>query len=704
MPIPLELLSRALVPLVFTPSDTVEKLLYLFAEQSAPHHCYAIVRVTAEQYAVVALNDLREVANQHDPALLSLPLGGIPRLLRAGAPLWQSKTRKDRALRELDERTHYRRVILDDDNAIIGVLVATELGTPKGISPLTLIGVTKKGTLEPAAETLPIAPAHVNTRFDGLAPNGTLLVGRRVPLIVSIGQPAITTLGQNSRPFTFDFVGGDAPVRFLVRVQADPEMWVIRIHEPMLIVAPPGITQQEAEFTVIARQPGHDKLHLSIERADTGGVVQHMWLPVVAAAEEALHTPPAAAARVEISLPLDIPQVVRPAVEFVVQSGRESSVLIVNAKLPPDDRLIHERYILPVSSVAVQNATLRLRQELEKVVFYPGRGDNAEHPFIDPDNLTVDETTARRACVPLADAGRQVWDMLFNAPRANEQLKQLAIELRSLPEGSHIRIVLDSQECIVPWALLYDRPGQINEKTLTWSGFWGYRYIMDTLPPGRYPASSIAEPQPGLLLLLNDDAELHDFTSSQEQFVRDMLGGAAFTVAWGHTQVQQVLQLPLKLALVYGYCHGDHESGVVAPGALTGDSALLFSRQQRLRLTDLRYLPPAPFTSRPLVFLNACEGATQYPFYYDGFMPFFIEQQLARGFIGTEVKTPVLLAHDFALHFLRMFGQGKPVGESLWRLRRHYIDIHHTILAFNYSLYCPGDVRLATPLANSNKI
>jgi hypothetical protein len=642
MPIPSELLSHMVVPIILTPATTVAELLYLFAEQRAPHRSYAVVRVDSERYAVMALNDLREVASQQGAALLPMPLGGIPGLLRADTALHQSKTRKDRALRELDERTRYRRVVLNDDNAIVGVLAATELGTPKGVSPLSLIGATKTGTLESAPGTAHAAPAYVNTRFDGLAPNGALTIGRRVPLIVSIGSPVITSAAQSSRPFAFDFMDLDAPVRFNVRVDADPEIWIIRINEPILIVAPPGITQQEAEFTVIARQPGRDKLHLSIEHADTGGVVQHLWLPVVAAFEAATHMPPAAAARVETSLPLDTPQVARPAVELVVQSGGESSILVVNARLPPDDRLIYERYVLPVSSAAVQNATLRLRQELEKVVFYPGRGHADAQPFISLDSLTVDEDTARRACVPLADAGRQVWDMLFNAPRAHERLKQLAIDFRSLPQGSHVRIVLDSQECIIPWALLYDRPGSITEQTLAWEGFWGYRYILDVLPPGRYPASTIVEQQPGLLLLLNDDVELHNFTLNQEQFVRDMLGGAQLTVAWGHAQVQQVLQTPLQLALIYGYCHGDHQSGVVAAGALTGDSALLFSRQQRLRLTDLRYLPAAPLASRPLVFLNACEGATQYPFYYDGFMPFFIEQQLARGFIGTEVKTPVL--------------------------------------------------------------
>jgi hypothetical protein len=76
-------------------------------------------------------------------------------------------------------------------------------------------------------------------------------------------------------------------------------------------------------------------------------------------------------------------------------------------------------------------------------------------------------------------------------------------------------------------------------------------------------------------------------------------------------------------------------------------------------------------------------------------MPYFIEEVGARGFIGTEVKAPVFLAHDVAVRFLTAFADGQPVGDILWHLRRHYLDTHHNILAFNYSLYCPGDVRLA---------
>jgi len=174
-----------------------------------------------------------------------------------------------------------------------------------------------------------------------------------------------------------------------------------------------------------------------------------------------------------------------------------------------------------------------------------------------------------------------------------------------------------------------------------------------------------------------------------------MIDGIQYHGVWGDSSVQQMLRAPETAALVYCFCHGVHTSGAVTTTKLASESALSFSTGKQLRLADLRRLPAAYFSQRPLVFINACEGATQDAFYYDGFMPYFIEEMGARGFIGTEVKAPTFLAHDLGLRFLQAFMAGQPVGDILWQLRRHYVDIHHNILGFNYSLYSPGEVRLA---------
>ena len=703
MPIPLESLERAIIPRVLTPATTVEELLYLFQEQPKPHEYFAVVRANPDEYDVLNLDDLCAVSWPQGAALLPVTLGAVPGLLKPAAPVRQDALGEDAAKRQRSATPRRRLVVLDASGAVLGCLIEKFLAVPKGPDLLALITPPTPIVLNDEVPTPapPPAPANLNTRFDGIGANQPLTVGRLVPLIVSVGAPTANNTGQSSRPFTFTFEDATKPVSFNVHVDADPEAWTITAVKETMIVAPPGTTQQEALFLVMARQPGRDKLHISVERADTGVTVQHVWLPVVAAAEAAPAPPPAVDTRTEVALPLDTTGVERRSVEITIQPGDEAFVAVVRADLPSG--AVRDTYRVPVNGVEIQNAALRLRQELEKIVFY--RADDGSVPFASKQTLDVDEAIARKATVALADAGEQVWHLLFNAARAPDGLKQFAADMRALPHGSTVQLVLDSQEFIIPWALLYDKPGPISAETLDWSGFWGYRYILDTLPPGRYPPPVIADAPLGIQLLLNDDQNLRVFTGAQEQFVQSELRDAMASVAWGGAAIQQALIAHGDAALVYFYCHGDHESGAVQnPNrdvtALASESALNFGGQTRLRLADLRRLPSAPLTRRPLVFLNACEGATQDAFYYDGFMPYFIEEQGARGFIGTEVKAPQLLAHDFALQFLRAFARGQPVGEILWQLRRQYLDTQHTILGFNYSLYCAGDVRLAKPLVS----
>lgn len=701
MPIPLETLQREhIIPRVLAATTTVAELLYLFKEQPPAHPAFAVVRVGADAYDVLTLADLGEAVMQRGAALLPMMLRAVPGLLQPAAPVWYERTDRDTAERQRSQAPRRRLVVLDATGAVLGGLGTAHPASKSPVNPLALLSAAPdpaSSTLSGAARPSPIPP-HLNTRFDGVAPNAPLTVGRRVPLIVSVGPPTATNLGRSDL-FTFDFAQATGPVAFTIHVDADPEMWIVRAVEPILIVNPFttfGYTQQEAEFLVTAKHPGRDKLHISVERADTGATIQHVWLPVVAAHAQAAETlVPAAIEHTVVSLPLDSPAGERRRVEITIQPGEESFRAIVRADLP--GQCIRETYRVPVSGAEIQNATLRLRQELKNIVFYTTTvNGQTVYPFASRTNLTADETLARSVAVPLADAGEQVWRLLFNAPRAPAELKHLAAGLRDLPHGSTVQIVLDSRQFIVPWALLYDRPGSISAETLDWSGFWGYRYILDTLPPGNYPAPLITDAPAGLLLLLNDDSNLRQFTDAQVDFVQSSLVNARPAIAWGHASVQQMLVQPSDAVLVYCYCHGDHKSGAITVGNLASESAISFSGQQHLRLADLRRLPAAAFPGRPLVFLNACEGATQDAFYYDGFMPFFIEELGARGFIGTEVQAPQLLAHDYAVQFLRMFAEGIPVGEILWRLRRHYLDTHHTILGFNYSLYCLGDVRLAT--------
>ena len=388
MPILPAELTRTLLPRILSSSFTVPELLALFQEQAQPHIYYAVVRLSADAYDVLTLADLDVAAQQHGRMILALPLSAVPGLLQPTAAVRQATIGMAAADRALHATPRRRLVVIDDSGDVSGILVANMLGTTKGSSALDLLVPGVLGT-----EPSPLLP-HLNTRFDGLAPDQSLPVGQRVPLIISVGQPGANSHSQRSEPFQFSFTGNDTPVKFTVQVHAFPETWTIKAIEPTLIVTPPGITTQEAEFLVTAKQPGRDTLYLTIERNDTGTTVQHLCLPVYAI-QMGTTVMPTAREHVEISLPLEETSLTRRTVEMALQPSEsaEAFTAIVRANL--DGHTIWETYRIPVSTVEIQNAALRLRQELEKLVFYPGKNTGERHPFTSTKTLTIDEEVAR---------------------------------------------------------------------------------------------------------------------------------------------------------------------------------------------------------------------------------------------------------------------------------------------------------------------
>ncbi|MCS6839776.1 MAG: hypothetical protein NZ701_03230, partial [Roseiflexus sp.] len=686
MPIPDSEINRAVAPRILAPSSTFAELLGLFAVQEVPEHCFVVVRVGAQAYDVLALNDddLKRLAAERGTALLPLTLAAVPGFLKPAAPVVQSQIGGTYAIRIKNYRTPRRRlVVLDDSGAVVGVMTTTFMAGDRDLaSPANLL----------SAESVSLPP-HLNTRFKGagVSPSGVLTVNTPVDLLVWVGAPIESEGPQSSRLFTFDFRGVTEPVRFTVRLDADPEVWSIAPEQDELIVEPPGRSARMAQFQVTALRPASEKLHLAVQR--DGVTIQHVWLPVVAA-EAGMPVAPLIAEQTVAGLPFDAPPPKPATVELVVQPGPEDSRVIVDANLPGGR--IHQTYTIPVGREELQNAALRLRAELEKIV----RFTDAAGRMVFARALPVDEALARRQYVALADAGEQIWRMLFRRKRASEELHRLAEEVRNLPVGSRFQVVIEDRSFIIPWALLYDRPGDITVDTLDWSGFWGYRFIITVLPPGRYPSPEITDPPADTLLLLNDDPDLMQYTSAQAAAAQSLFRASAHS---GQAAITALLRAP-ESDLLYCYCHGKCASGAREPGRLATESAIFFSGNERLRIADLERREAAPLAGRPLVFLNACEGATQEPFYYDGFMPFFIEQQQARGFIGTEVVAPALLAHDLALRFMQRFAAGDEVGAILLAARRHYLDAYNNILAFNYSLYGHADIRLAVASAPASNV
>ena len=119
-------------------------------------------------------------------------------------------------------------------------------------------------------------------------------------------------------------------------------------------------------------------------------------------------------------------------------------------------------------------------------------------------------------------------------------------------------------------------------------------------------------------------------------------------------------------------------------------------------LADLNIDAPTTvqFARNPLVFINACESAELSPLFYNGFVPYFMAKG-ARGVIGTECKTPVLFAIEWANAFFDKFFDGAAVGETVLELRQDFLRRHGNPLGLIYAIHCDADTRIAPALARA---
>jgi hypothetical protein len=73
----------------------------------------------------------------------------------------------------------------------------------------------------------------------------------------------------------------------------------------------------------------------------------------------------------------------------------------------------------------------------------------------------------------------------------------------------------------------------------------------------------------------------------------------------------------------------------------------------------------------------------------------------ARGVIGTECKTPMLFAIEWANAFFDRFLEGAPVGETVLDLRQDFLRQHGNPLGLIYAVHCDADTRVAPALARA---
>src|SRR5688500_15813178 len=127
-----------------------------------------------------------------------------------------------------------------------------------------------------------LAMPSLNTRFLGIAPGEPIQVGRRLTLLVWVGAPIASDQWQSSRALRWNGALSTS-LALHVRVRAASPAWAIFAEEPTVLAEPWG-SARIARYQLLPRHPDRTRLAISVERADSHRLVQHVLLGVHAVA------------------------------------------------------------------------------------------------------------------------------------------------------------------------------------------------------------------------------------------------------------------------------------------------------------------------------------------------------------------------------------------------------------------------------------
>lgn len=295
---------------------------------------------------------------------------------------------------------------------------------------------------------------------------------------------------------------------------------------------------------------------------------------------------------------------------------------------------------------------------------------------------------------------------------------------------------------VLPWAVLYDRPLDLDDASpeevcmrlldvpadrpldavacrqrpdcplqdearkrrvvCPW-GFWGLKHAIEQPPqrldPGQEGRALVTRIDGPVRLDMNVFPKFSRLANHRPRVeaLSDVFVYAGDDTAPGAAPALTTVRTALRdreLTAIYFYCHGGEidRDGVPAPFLAVGKS------RDRLLPIDLREIDPddgTPLYSwprHPLVFLNGCETAMLEPRVLAHFVDAFAERGAA-GVIGTEVPVFEALATEVAEVFLRLFlREGRSVGEALRQIR-HDLLRRNNPLGLVYTAYASADLR-----------
>ena len=260
----------------------------------------------------------------------------------------------------------------------------------------------------------------------------------------------------------------------------------------------------------------------------------------------------------------------------------------------------------------------------------------------------------------LAEAGRKLFQQIFRPSGAgDDDLRAIGSAIEQLATIPDLRITVTSDCFYAPWTLMYLRN---DFRKPCAEGFWGYQHVIE-----HDSAKEVLEPrpfEPSLAVALHFDIAIDkEFEKYSANATVQRLLGSYETVALRERHTKEAFTSALESGsaeqVLYFCCHARAE----------GDLRLKFD-DPRIELTDVRsqqeieqklereYIEPNDIDlyldndlrwlqGRPVVFINACEGAKMNSIFYPGFAGKFLNHR-ASAVLGPHVETPVVFARDFA--------------------------------------------------------
>ncbi len=453
-----------------------------------------------------------------------------------------------------------------------------------------------------------------------------------------------------------------------------------------------GRSRGKARFDVSPRHDGDCQLVASVHYQ--GNFVHQMQMTIRAGGQlpapvevESRGRPPESAANLD---PRDISILLEPA-----PAGGFSCTALGS---------VGGQAVLPITATELAAAVDAAHDAMMTVIGSVFAGERVFQTRID-----IPHDAQEFALRTLARAGARLFQQLFLHPAAGADARRVGEWLteNALDPAVRLTVQIFASRAPLPWSMLY--LGSVSEGAkLDWDNFLGLRHIVEQLPlqMSLGTVDNEIESSPRLSVSVNVNTSIDasmgiTLVAGHQQHWRDTAAARNGLTLRPRSTRQEVVR---ALAdgrtddqVVYFYCHA------TSGGQQNGDpdkAAIIMGKGDKATVADLNLdAPPTiQLAGNPLVFINACESAELSPLFYNGFVPYFMAKG-ARGVIGTECKTPVLFAIEWADAFFDRFLDGAAVGEVVLDLRRNFLRDHGNPLGLIYAVHCDADTRIAPALA-----